>query len=108
MLEILFYAAVIWLCVMIARAVSLHTNMAQQRDRVMQELDQRVRIVDLENIPGQNCILAYDKENQEFLGQGADIEHVKQVIMQRFPSKVFVLGDKVFSGIPQANVVVKI
>jgi hypothetical protein len=107
MLEFLFYAAIIWMSVVVVKAVMLHMRWSEQRDRVMEDLDRRIRVVDLENLPEHNAILAYDKENQEFLGQGATVEDVKQVIMQRFPQKVFVLGDKIFSGMPQANVEIR-
>ena len=107
MLEFLFYAGIIWLSILIARVFMFRMRWTEQRDQVFKELDQRIRIVDLEQLPEHNSILAYDKENQEFLGQGATIEDVKQVIIQRFPTKVFVLEDKIFSGLPQANLEIK-
>jgi len=107
MMEILYYAVIIWMAVVIARALMQRMEWTVQRDKVLKELDQRIRIVDLEKLPEHNAILAYDKENQEFLGQGSTIEDVKQVIIQRFPSRVFVLEDKIFSGLPQINSEIK-
>lgn len=77
-------------------------------EKVREEADKRIRIVDLENLPEHNSFLAYDKENNQFLGQGATIEDVKSTIMARFPDKIFILHDKVFSALHKANAEIKL
>lgn len=68
------------------------------RMKLMQHADMMIRIVKLEPVPEQNIILAYDLENNQYLGQGRDEDEVKSSIMTRFPEKVFVLNDKPFSA----------
>ena len=64
------------------------------------EADKRIRVVQLEKIPTQgNLILAYDGENNDFLGQGKTEQEVKESIMSRYPEKFFILEDTVFSKI---------
>lgn len=77
-------------------------------DKVRAEADRRIRIVDLESLPEHNSYLAYDKENNQFLGQGTTIEELKSTIMARFPDKIFILHDKVFSALHNANAEIKL
>ena len=74
------------------------------RMTLLHHADMMIRIVKLESVPEQNIILAYDLENNQYLGQGRDEDEVKSSIMTRFPEKVFVLNDKPFS----ANKTVKV
>ena len=74
------------------------------RIKLLHHADMMIRIVKLEPLPEQGTILAYDLENNQYLGQGRDEDEVKSSIMKRFPEKVFVLNDKPFS----ANKTVKV
>lgn len=66
--------------------------------RLLEHADTMIRIVKLEPLPEQDTILAYDLEDNQFLGQGSDEDEVKQSIMKRFPEKLFVLNNKPFSA----------
>jgi hypothetical protein len=65
---------------------------------LLNKADAMIRIVKLEPLPDQGTILAYDGENNQFLGQGKDENELKNNIMQRFPEKVFLLDDKPFTA----------
>jgi hypothetical protein len=95
-LGILFWAFMIW------TAWSL-LKRAQQRseleDHVLQEVDRRIRVVKLEQVPDHKTILAFDQENHDFLGQGADESEVKKCIMERFPEKIFLLDGTPFTAL---------
>lgn len=66
--------------------------------KLMHKADMMIRIVKLEPLPDQGTILAYDQENNQFLGQGSDESEVKDNIMKRFPEKIFLLNDKPFTA----------
>lgn len=102
-IEVLTWLSIIWMVLTVLRVLAAHSEAKEAMTRFRDEADRRIRVVDLERIPEQNSILAYDKENNQFLGQGHTVEDVKQCIIQRFPTKIFILGDKVFSALPQVN-----
>lgn len=105
-MEIFTILGVAWACLLILKIIGERADTNQRMEMVKQEADRRIRIVSLEQVPDQKLILAYDIENNQFLGQGADVEEVKASIMERFPEKIFVLGDKVFTAL-KGNVEVK-
>lgn len=72
-------------------------NMSDER-LLREEVDRRVRMVHLEHVKDQGLMLAYDKENNEFLGQGRTIDEVKQMIMDRWPRKIFYLDNDMFTA----------
>lgn len=74
------------------------SRLDEMQQKFMEQADRMIRIVQLEPLPDQGTILAYDKENNQFLGQGKDEDDVKNNIMQRFPEKVFLLNDKPFTA----------
>ena len=78
--------------------VSESSRLEKMHQEFMEQADRMIRIVQLEPLPDQGTILAYDKENNQFLGQGKDEDDVKNNIMQRFPEKVFLLNDKPFTA----------
>ena len=68
--------------------------------RVREHLDEKIRVVRLEKIEAQqNLLLAYDGENNQFLGQGYTEEEIRQSIIKRFPQKIFLLHEKPFSAL---------
>lgn len=62
-------------------------------------VDEHVRMVHLEHVKEQGLMYAYDKENNEFLGQGRTVDEVKQMIMQRWPQKIFYLNSDMFTAL---------
>jgi hypothetical protein len=107
MTEFIGWLVVLYFLILTIRVVVSRIETNEAIDKFKQEADRRIRIVDLQTIPEHNAILAYDKENNQFLGQGNTIDDVKAVIMSRFPDKVFIIGDKIFSAL-QANTEIKI
>ena len=99
MLDFVIYCFVAYFVI---RTVSTALVKAAENDelknRFMEQADRMIRIVQLETLPEHGTILAYDKENNQFLGQGSDEAELKANIMKRFPEKVFLLNDKAFTA----------
>jgi hypothetical protein len=99
-MEIFTILGVAWALLLALRFVVERAEFKNKIELVKTEADKRIRIVQLEKIATQgNLILAYDSENNDFLGQGATVQEVKESIMSRYPEKFFILEDKVFSKI---------
>lgn len=99
MLDFLIYFTVAYFVIR-AASVLLFRSMENEetKQRMMEHADRMIRIVQLEPLPDHGTILAYDKENNQFLGQGNSEPEVKENIMRRFPEKVFLLNDKAFTA----------
>ena len=93
------YIGIIWIAVMIAKFFIGRAEISQHIDMVREEADKRIRIVKLETLPDQNTILAYDDENHQFLAQATDEAELKKRIMERYPEKIFLLDEKVFTAL---------
>jgi hypothetical protein len=90
MLDLLIYLGVAYFVIRSVTILlfrSMENNETKQR--MMEHADRMIRIVQLEPLPEHGTILAYDKENNQFLGQGAS---------ERFPEKIFLLNDKAFTA----------
>lgn len=98
-MELFTILGVCWAVMLVLRFIVSRSEAQEKMDAFREEADKRIRVVQLEPLPDSNTILAYDGENNQFLGQGATVEEIKKHIMERFPSKVFILGDKVFSAL---------
>jgi hypothetical protein len=99
-MEIFTILGVAWALLLALRFIVERAEFKNKIELVKTEADKRIRIVQLEKIATQgNLILAYDSENNDFLGQGATVQEVKESIMSRYPEKFFILEDKVFSKI---------
>jgi len=98
-MEIFTYIGIAWAVMMILRLVNAHSEVKERIDLVREEADRRIRVVKLETVPDKGLILAYDGENNDFLGQGLTEQEIKQRIIERFPEKIFLLNDKVFSAL---------
>ena len=99
MLELLIYFTLAYLIVRFAiKSFFSAMEHEQVKMQLMEHADRMIRIVQLEPMPEHGTILAYDKENNEFLGQGASEVEIKENIMKRFPEKVFLLNDKAFTA----------
>lgn len=71
----------------------------KDREIVREKLDEQIRVVALEKLEEQNVILAYDAENNRFLGQGSTEEELEHRIKQRFPRNIFLMNKRIFSAI---------
>jgi hypothetical protein len=107
MTELIGWFVAIYLLVLVVRIMILRMEAQENFDKLKAEADRRIRIVDLQPLPEHNSLLAYDKENSQFLGQGITEEDVKLSIITRFPDKIFILHDKVFSALHRANAEIK-
>lgn len=108
MTELIGWFVAIYLLVLVVRAMISRMEAQENFDKFKAEADRRIRIVDLQPIPEHNALLAYDKENNQFLGQGITEDEVKHSIMTRFPDKIFILHDNVFSALHRANTEIKL
>ena len=98
-MEIFTYIGIAWAVMMVLKLLAARAEIRETVDLVRAEADRRIRVVKLEPVPDKGLILAYDGENHEFLGQGVTDEEIKQRIIERFPEKIFLLNDKVFSAL---------
>ena len=98
-MEIFTYIGIAWAVMMILKLLVARAEIRQTVDLVRAEADRRIRVVKLEPVPDKGLILAFDDENHDFLGHGTSDEEVKQRIIERFPEKIFLLNDKVFSAL---------
>lgn len=99
MIEIFAVLGAVWALLMVLRLFAEHANQNEKVERLKEIADERIRVVQLEPVPDKGLILAYDGENNQFLGQGTSIDEVKTRIMERFPQKIFLLDNKVFTGL---------
>lgn len=98
-MEIFAFIGVVWACLMVVRLIADRADDREKLDRVREIADERIRVVQLEPVPDKGLILAYDGENSQFLGQGTTIDEVKARIMERFPEKIFLLDNKIFTAL---------
>lgn len=98
-MEIFTYIGIAWAVMMIVKLLVARAEIRQTVDLVRAEADRRIRVVKLESVPDKGLILAFDGENNDFLGQGTSDDEIKQRIIERFPEKIFLLNDKVFSAL---------
>ena len=99
-MEIFTILGVAWALLLALRFIAERAEFKNNIELIKVEADKRIREVQLEKIPTQgNLILAYDGENNDFLGQGKTEQEVKESIMSRYPEKFFILEDTVFSKI---------
>lgn len=76
----------------------------KDREIIREKLDEQIRVIALEKLEEQNVILAYDAENNRFLGQGATEDELEQLIKQRFPRNIFLMNQRIFSAIEGIDV----
>jgi hypothetical protein len=106
-MEIFAWIGIFWAVLVFFRIVLERMEHDEKMERFREQADRTIRIVKLEQLKEHNTILAYDAENNQFLGQADSVPDVKNVIMERFPTKVFLLNDKAFSKL-HANVEVQL
>lgn len=101
-LEIFTILGVIWAVWMVLKMIATRAITAQQHEQLKEQIAERIRVVELEKVEEQgNVLLAYDKEDNRFLGQAADVEGIKTALMSRFPNQIFILNGEPFSALPQ-------
>jgi F0F1-type ATP synthase alpha subunit len=89
----IFFA--VWIMIKI---ILSHVGNRVQHEELKQLLAEKIRIVRLEKHEQLSDLLyAYDEENNQFLGQGATQEEIKQRITDRFPDRIFLLEGQPFS-----------
>lgn len=97
LIEYLILGVLLWvgfqIIVLMVRAKDISNHVADMRTA----LAEKIRVIKLETY-NESVILAYDSENNDFLGQGNSIDELKKCIIERFPTKIFILNDKVFSA----------
>lgn len=98
-MELFTILGVCWAVMLVLRFIMAKSDAQEKLDAFREEADRRIRVVQLEPLPDNSTILAYDGENHQFLGQGTSVEEVKARIIERFPEKIFLLDNKVFSGL---------
>ena len=77
-----------------------YTVWKQTVEETKAELAEKIRVVQLEKLPAHaDLILAYDAENNNFLGQGFNEDEIKERIMNRYPNHIFILNERIFSAI---------
>jgi hypothetical protein len=100
-LEIFTILGVAWAVWMVLKMIASQAVTAQERERIKEQVAERIRVVELEKIEESgNVLLAYDQENNRFLGQATDVEGIKQTLMSRFPDQIFILNGEPFSALP--------
>lgn len=105
-MELFTILGVCWAVMLVLRFIMFRSEAQEKMDKVRELADERIRIVQLEPVPDKGLILAYDGEDNRFLGQGLTIDEVKTRIMERFPEKIFLLDGKAFSAL-KTNLEVK-
>ncbi len=72
----------------------------KDREIIREKLDEKIRVVRLETLSEYNTILAFDAEDNRFLGQGISEQEIETAIKARFPNNIFILDKRIFSAIP--------
>jgi hypothetical protein len=90
------FVGTVWLIYTIGSIfVRWHSQKEAIKD-LKEHLDEKIRVVRLEKY--ENLLLAYDDENNHFLGQGISENEIKERLMSRFPDKIFLLNKEPFSA----------
>jgi hypothetical protein len=81
----------------------LFSSSQRELENAMREAaDEKIRVVRLEKY--NELLLAYDEENNLFLGQGLTETEVKQRLVTRFPDKIFLLNKQPFGDIDSIGI----
>lgn len=88
----------------VAKVLISYVSWKQTVEQVREEIGEKIRVVQLEKLPMHaNLILAFDAENNNFLGQGFTEEEIKERIMNRYPQHIFIMNERIFSAIKDLN-----
>lgn len=98
-MELFAIIGIVWAVWMVVKTVLISIGSRIQQEEIKEKIAERIRVVRLETLDDHNTILAYDAENNQFLGQGQSDDEIKKNIVDRFPERVFILGEQVFSGL---------
>lgn len=103
MLDTLIWLTVIYLAVRIViNAIMESESYKETRQEILEQADRMIRQVSLEVLGEHNTVLAYDKENNDFLGQASTVDAVKVMLKERFPKKIFLIDgtNEVVTALP--------
>jgi hypothetical protein len=98
-MELFTFIGIVWAVWIVIKTGLVAIGTKIEHEELKEKLAEKIRVVRLEELNDQKTILAFDAENGQFLGQGKDQEEVKQHIIGRFPERVFILGEQIFSGL---------
>ncbi len=95
---------VVWAAWLMLKIIITRFSVEEQREKLKEQIAQRIHDIQLEKIEEQgNVLLAYDKDDNRFLGQAHSVDDLKQVLMQRWPDKIFILNGEPFSALEKAQ-----
>lgn len=92
MIDILVWAFIIWSLLQFARVIVNAMALKEVQVKVKEHLDKIIHEVKVEK--HQDTEYWFDKETDQFLGQGKTIEEITAHIKSRFPNHIFVLPPK--------------
>jgi hypothetical protein len=94
LIDIFWYALAAWVSIKILQALTnayIITNI-ESRIEHLKYLNSIIHEVKTEQQGDMEYW--YDKESEEFLGQGKSIDEIANVLKARFPEHVFILGER--------------
>lgn len=98
-MEFFTYLGIFWVIFMTSKLLVTRAVDRVDVEELKEELDNKIRMVVLEPLSAHKTILAYDAETHQFLGQGeTKVEMIKNIVT-RFPTKIFIIEDEVFSAL---------
>ena len=96
-MEFFTFLGITWAVLTVLNWIVRANSTGEKEQELRAELDRRIRVIRTEKLDEQSTILAYDAENNQFLGQGKTVEEMKSIVMERFPDRIFLLEGKPFS-----------
>lgn len=103
MLDTLVWLAIIYFGLRIAVNLIKASAVSERMAEIREELDEKIRVVKLEKLAAHQTILAYDEENNQFLGQASTEDELKKRLMERFPKHIFLMNEEPFTACKEYN-----
>jgi hypothetical protein len=77
-----------------------YANHKQAMETARETIAEHIRVIKLEKVSSHDdLLLAFDAENNNFLGQGFTEDEIKECIMSRYPRHIFIMNERIFSAI---------
>jgi hypothetical protein len=94
LIDVLIYATVIWISLRVIHFVVTAFEISNLEDRVerLKYLNSIIHDVKIEK--QDDMEYWFDKDSDQFLGQGKSVEEIASVLKSRFPEHVFLLGER--------------
>lgn len=103
-MELFTVLGVVWAITLVLRLLITRIEHKEFVNNIKQQVADRIHEVQLEKIEESgNLLLAYDKENNRFLGQADSVDNLKTVLMQRWPDRIFIINGEPFSALEKAQ-----